>query len=99
MILLSNVATPTPDQINRTISANLKNVTRWSSPVLVYGAGAAAAIVVTHDLQTIPNTIEVEPYVDGRWWADQDDRRVWNATQVVFRSSHQGQFVVRAGVQ
>jgi hypothetical protein len=99
VILLSNVANPSPDQINRTLGSNLRNVTRWSTPVTVFSPGAAAAVVVHHDLGTVPNTIEVEPFVDGRTWWDQDDRRTWSETQIVFRSSHQGSFVVRAGVQ
>ena len=90
---------PTTDQVNGALRSNLKSVTHWSTPVTVYSAGAAAAVTVMHDLGAIPNTIEIESYVDTRWWADQDDRKVWTVSTILFRTGHAGRFVVRAGVQ
>jgi hypothetical protein len=99
MNLLSLVSNPTKDQINTAAGANLKNVTRWSSPVAVNSKGLGAAVTVAHDLGTLPNRIAVEPYIDSRWWADQDDRRAWSASSVVFHTSHAGVFIVRVGLQ
>lgn len=89
----------TPDKINAALRTNLKNVARWSTPVAASGTGSGAAITVQHDLGTIPNMLHVEPYVDSRWWADQDDRKIWSATALTFHASHAGVFIVRAGVQ
>lgn len=100
MKILSFIDNPvTPDQVGTMMRAHLKGAVRWSTPVLVVGAGAGAAVNVQHDLNAVANVIDVEPYVDARCWADQDDRAGWNKTQVVFRTSHQGTFIVRAGVQ
>lgn len=99
MKLTAVVDNPSTDVINVALRSNLKNVTRWSTPVTVYSAGLGAAVTVSHDLQAVPNTIAVEPLVDSRWWADQDDMRTWNATTVTLHTSHAGQFVVRVGFQ
>lgn len=99
MKLLSLVSSVTKDQINATAGANLKNVTRWSTPVAAASTGAGTALTVTHDLGAIPNTLHVEPYVDSRWWADQSDRAAWNATSITLHTSHAGVFIVRAGFQ
>lgn len=87
------------DRVNTALRSNLKAVARWSTPVTIQSAGAGAAVVVAHDLYAVPNVIDIEPYVDSRVWADQDDRKAWNSGQVVFRSSHAGTFIVRAGAQ
>lgn len=87
------------DKVNAALKTNLKSVARWSTPVLAVGTGAGAAVTVSHDLNAVPNVIDIEAYVDARYWADQDDRAGWNNTQVIFRTSHQGTFIVRAGVQ
>lgn len=95
-----NVSAPlTADKLNTANVGNLQNVTRWSSEVVVNSAGAGAAVVVTHDLGTVPTMLHVEPWVDSRWWADQDDRRVWSLTTVTFHvSAPTGRFSVRAGL-
>ena len=93
------ISQSTPDQINSTIGANLSNVIRWSTPVACQSLGLGSAVTVKHNLGAIPNAIHVEPYVDSRWWADQDDRKTWTATTVTLHTSHAGIFVVRAGTQ
>lgn len=93
------VDTPSPDAINTALRSNLKGVTRWSTPVTQYSAGLGAAVVVVHDLGAVPNFIDVKPLIDARWWADQDDRASWTATQIMFHCSHPGQYLVRAGFQ
>jgi hypothetical protein len=99
--LLVQISDPArADQINSAAGANLKNVVRWSSPVVVTSNGAGATITVQHDLGTVPNRLAVEPWVDGRWWADQDDRRVWTSASVTFHvSPATGRFTVFVGVQ
>ncbi len=96
---LSLVSDATSDQINLVLGANLKNVIRWSTPVLVASSGLGAAVTIQHDLKAIPNRFRVESYVDSRWWADQDDRKTWTATTITFHTSHAGVFIVEAGVQ
>lgn len=99
MKLLAIIDVADPDKVNSALSGNLKNVVRWSSAVSAYSAGLGAAVTVQHDLAAVPNVLHVEPYVDSRWWADQDDVRVWTSTSVTFHTSHAGTFIVRAGVQ
>lgn len=99
MKVLSIVDGATPDKINTAIGANLKNVARWSTPVAIASAGLGAAVTMTHDLMAIPNCFHVEPYIDSRWWADQDDRKIWTDKVITFHTSHSGVFIVRAGVQ
>lgn len=96
---MSIVSTPNRDQINTTLDKNFQNVIRWSTPVAVTSAGLGTAVTMTHDLNAIPNVIHVEPYIDSRWWADQDDRKIWTTTIVTLHTSHAGLFIVRAGVQ
>lgn len=97
MKVIALVDNPSPDTINTATRSNLKGVTRWSTPVTVYSAGLGAAVVVQHDLGAVPNDLDVSSYVDGRVWADQDDRAVWTSTAVTFHVSHGGQYVVKAG--
>lgn len=99
MKLLSIIRGATANEINTTLGANLKNVIRWSTPVAVASAGLGAALTVTHDLNAIPTALHVEPSIDSRWWADQDDRKTWTATSVTLHTSHAGMFIVRAGIQ
>jgi hypothetical protein len=99
MKLMAVIDQPKPDAMNVVLRANLKGVTRWSSPVTVYCSAVGSAVAVTHDLGAVPNAIAVEPLIDARWWVDQDDRSVWNATTILFRSSAVGRFIVRAGFQ
>lgn len=97
MKLRSVVRSPNADEINTAMGANLQNVTRWSTPVTANAAGGAAAVVVAHDLGTVPNTFHVESHVDSRWWIDADDTQ--SATTMIFRTAHAGVFVARAGIQ
>lgn len=99
MKLLSLIRSASANEINTAAGANLAPVIRWSTPVAVAAAGLGAALTVQHDLRAIPNTIHVEPYIDSRWWVDQDDRKTWTATSVTLHTSHAGVFIVRAGVQ
>ena len=99
MRIRQSISRVTADQVNRAFEGNLRAVVSWSTPVAAYCTGAGAAKVIEHDLGKVPNIIAVEPYVDSRWWVDQDDRRIWTAAQIVLRTSHAGLFVVRAGVQ
>ena len=96
---MMNVDNARPDTVNTAIRANLKNVIRWSTPVTVYATGSGAAVTFQHDLGVTPTALEVEPWVDTRWWADTDDQRIWSATSVTFRTAHAGNFTVRAGYQ
>ena len=89
----------TPDQINAALRVNTKNVVRWSTPVTIPSTAVGSTVSVQHDLGAVPNSIEVEPFIDCRWWVDQDDRAAWNATVIQFHTSHVGLFIVRAGVQ
>jgi len=95
--LRSLVRKPNADEINTAAAANLANVIRWSTPVSVVAAGAAAAVVVAHNLGVIPNVWHVEPHVDSRWWIDPDDPQ--SETQMAFRTAHAGVFEARAGIQ
>jgi hypothetical protein len=99
MKVLQLVDQAEPSTINAALSANLKGVARWATPVTVYSAGAAAAISVRHDLNAVPNIVCIEPFIDCRVWSDEDDRRTWNVSQIIFRTSHQGRCVVHVGVQ
>jgi hypothetical protein len=99
MKLLQLVDQAEPSTINAALTSNLKGVARWATPVTVYSPGAAAAVSVRHDLNAVPNLVLIESFIDGRVWSDEDDRRMWNQNQIVFRSSHQGRFVVHCGTQ
>lgn len=89
----------TTDAINAVNGANLRNVVRWATPVTIVQTSVGGALTISHDLRVTPNVLYVEPYIDARWWADQDDRRVWSSSQATFHASHLGSYVVHVGVQ
>ena len=101
MNIRAQVANPVnADQVNLALTGNLRNIIAWSSPNVVTSLGAGAAITAAHNLGTVPSVIHVEPWVDSRVWADEDDRRVWNAKTITFHvSAATGRFTVYAGVR
>lgn len=99
MNTIDAVSDATRDQINAALESNLRPVTRWSSPVVAVCAVDGGAVTVTHDLGLLPNKLSVEPWVDGRWWRDADDLRLWNDRIIIFHASAAGQYTVRVGIQ
>lgn len=99
MKLLRYISASSSDEINAAATANLQNVVRWSSPVVAFCPTAGTQVVVNHDLNAVPDRISIEPWIDCRWWCDQDDRAGWTQYAIAFHCSADGKLTVRAGYQ
>ena len=87
----------TPQIVSSVMRTNTLRMAEWSEPIVGNCLSAGDAVKITHNLGIVPDRIHVESFVDGRWWADEDDRRMWTATTVVFHASAIGRYSVSAG--
>jgi hypothetical protein len=89
----------TIEQINTALEENARRKVSWGSPSTVNCPTIGAVVAAPHDLGVTPTDLDVTPWVNGTWWADSSDRRLWSSTIICFHASAVGQYTVKAGVQ
>lgn len=96
---IRTIAQPSVPEINAINQVNLRGVITWSSPVVVTVTSTTNGTPLSHDLGVVPTDFNASPWVNGVTWADQNDRRMWTSTSIVFHASATGRYTVMAGVR
>ena len=88
-----------PSAVDAAMKNNFAGTTRWDDVKIVNCATAGTAVIVKHDLGTVPNDIRIQPMVHGVAWPDTDDMKMWTVDIVVFHASTVGRYMVWAGIK